>query len=258
MDYVIAHVRANKSLDVGNRRPQLFRPIPDVPLELQALGCATRVSATGRRAGIRARTPPSSPRWSTDAQVSCSPRSRASWRDSTWRASRVARSAPVLQQALGTAEQWIKEGKQATHWTSAVVPSVPGERGAPANCSVLAYNCWATSGADWSCTAADHAHESLTSLQSAAGENRRGRLDETSPGTTGSTAWRKAICTRAAVRRHAAKDAWRYRVPAGWTRRDESNVKPAAARRKALHVWQRCLRNALKAGAPVGSGVDAA
>ena len=30
----------------------------------------------------------------------------------------------------GTAEQWIKEGKQATHWTPAVVPSLPGERGA--------------------------------------------------------------------------------------------------------------------------------
>ena len=29
----------------------------------------------------------------------------------------------------GTAEQWIKEGKQATHWNAAVVPSISSERG---------------------------------------------------------------------------------------------------------------------------------
>ena len=43
-----------------------------------------------------------------------------------------SRSVVRFYNKRGTAEQWIKEGKQATHWTPAVVPSVPGKRGAPA------------------------------------------------------------------------------------------------------------------------------
>ena len=41
-----------------------------------------------------------------------------------------SRSVVRFYNKRGTAEQWIKEGKQATHWT--VVPLVPGERSAPA------------------------------------------------------------------------------------------------------------------------------
>ena len=44
-----------------------------------------------------------------------------------------SRSVVRFYNKRGTAEQWIKEGKQATHWTRLVVSSVPGERGsAPA------------------------------------------------------------------------------------------------------------------------------
>ena len=50
-----------------------------------------------------------------------------------------SRSVVRFYNKRGTAEQWIKEGKQATHWSAVVVPSVPGERSAPAT-DVLAYN----------------------------------------------------------------------------------------------------------------------
>ncbi len=40
-----------------------------------------------------------------------------------------SRSVVRFYNKRGTAEQWIKEGKQATHWTRPVVPAVPGERG---------------------------------------------------------------------------------------------------------------------------------
>lgn len=43
-----------------------------------------------------------------------------------------SRSVVRFYNKRGTDEQWIKEGKQATHWTLAVVSSVSGERSAAA------------------------------------------------------------------------------------------------------------------------------
>ena len=43
-----------------------------------------------------------------------------------------SRSVVRFYNKRGTAEQWIKEGKQATHWTRLSCHRFPGERGAPA------------------------------------------------------------------------------------------------------------------------------
>ena len=72
--------------------------------------CGTRVSATRRRAG----PPPDglSPRWSTTG-VSCSRASGSLCPTMVL----PSRSVVRFYNKRGTAEQWIKEGKQATHWT---------------------------------------------------------------------------------------------------------------------------------------------
>ena len=43
-----------------------------------------------------------------------------------------SRSVVRFYNKRGTAEQWIKEGKQATHWTRLSCHRFPGKRGAPA------------------------------------------------------------------------------------------------------------------------------
>ena len=50
-----------------------------------------------------------------------------------------SRSLVRFYNKRGTAEQWIKEGKQATHWTRLSCHRFLGQRGA-VDLSVLAYN----------------------------------------------------------------------------------------------------------------------
>jgi hypothetical protein len=70
----------------------------------------------------------------------------------------------------GTAEQWIKEGKQALALDAAVLPRLPGQRGAPASCS-RSPTTWPTSCAR--SRADEVAQWSLTTLAREAREDRR-------------------------------------------------------------------------------------
>ena len=159
-----------------------------------------------------------------------------------------SRSVVRFYNKRGTAEQWIKEGKQATHWTRlschrfrANEVRLPTERPGLQSGQPLAQT---------GAAAADQAlvaHES----SAAAGENRR------PPGEACAVllapAGRRAS-DPAAVRRHAAEDLGA--TGAGRLTPGLSATK-SAWRRKSIGV-ERCLRDALKAGARVGSTSSAA
>ena len=157
-----------------------------------------------------------------------------------------SRSVVRFYNKRGTAEQWIKEGKQATHWDAAVVPSFPGERSAPTTerpglqpGQPVAQTCPA---------AADQA---LVADESpAAASENRGPAGEAcavllAPAGRGAS-------DPAAVRRHAAED-----LGAAGARRLTRGLSATKRRRQGTRV-ERCLRNTLKAGAPVGFPSSAA
>ena len=156
-----------------------------------------------------------------------------------------SRSVVRFYNKRGTAEQWIKEGKQATHWTRLSCHRFRANE-VRLQLSVLAYN-RATCGADWS-AAADQAlvaHES----PAPAGENW-GPAGEACAVLLAPAGGRSS--DPAAVRRHAAED-----LGTAGARRLTRGLSATKRRRQGTRV-ERCLRNTLEAGAPVGFPSSAA
>ena len=136
VEYVI-RMPANKSLEL-EIEDILFRP-PGRPSCKP--WCATRVSAIRRRAGP---DPDGSLPRSSTTGVSLFPRVGFIVTNMVL----PSRSVVRFYNKRGTAEQWIKEGKQATHWTRL---SCHRFRANEVRLQPSWPTTWATSGADWSC-----------------------------------------------------------------------------------------------------------
>ena len=153
-----------------------------------------------------------------------------------------SRSVVRFYNKRGTAEQWIKEGKQATHWTRLSCHRFRANE-VRLQLSVLAYNL----GNLWRRLVLPPRNQALVAHESpaAAGEDR-GAAGEACAVLLAPAGGRAS--DPAAFRRDAAEDLGA--TGAGRLTRGLSATKPAW-RRNGTRV-ERCLRNALKAGAPVG------
>ena len=151
-----------------------------------------------------------------------------------------SRSVVRFYNKRGTAEQWIKAGKQATHWARLSCHRFRANE-VRLQLSVLAYNL----GNLWRRLVLPPRIKrwSLTSLQQRAGEDR-GTAREACPVLLAPTPRR--VSDPAAVRRHAEADLG----AAGAGQTDARHVRPAW--RSTDTRRERCRRNALNAGTLVG------
>ena len=157
-----------------------------------------------------------------------------------------SRSVVRFYNKRGTAEQWIKEGKQATHWTRLSCHRFRANE-VRLQLSVLAYNL----GNLWRRLVLPPRIKrwSLTSLQHRLVKTG-GRLVKHAAVLLAPAGGRSS--DPAAVRRHAAED-----LGTAGARRLTRGLSATKRRRQGTRV-ERCLRNTLEAGAPVGFPSSAA